>query len=402
MNTRKSNWLKNSWLKIFCITLIPLMLMTGCAKRDAQKAMTVAQAAKDEAAAARAPGYARQAFEDANRLFNQAQQQFDAGSYKEAIDLYQQAQARFLSAKEIAIEKEPIIRALVEKIDGALALASENMEKARAGNVLTAEELNPVQSLIDGLNQRMETEIRAEVDEEKLNAFYAEVEEAVAQTESLALAHLKPQAMTAKEEIQTLLTRAQELKADLHAPEPYGAVMQQFQQMEALEQDGKWQEMIDLAEQMKAPLDQVITASQEKAAGDILRQVGQQIAQARQLDVEGVDAFTMAVDQAESALQDGQAALEEKDYSGAINASDLAKSNLQQAYQAVGQQAQTLLEEAKTHLQEALDQEAEKYASSVVAQVRESIAGSEELLKQEDYVRAFTAAQRAQRASSQA
>ncbi|MBN2326659.1 MAG: hypothetical protein JXR73_05845 [Candidatus Omnitrophica bacterium] len=397
MNTRKS-----TWLKIFCITLIPLMLMIGCAKRDAQKAMTVAQAAKDEASAARAPGYARTAFDDANRLFNQAQQQFDAGSYKEAIDLYQQAEARFRSSKEIAIEKEPVIRALVEKIDEAIALASSNMDKARAGNVLTAEQLNPVQTVVDNLNQRMESEIRAEVDEEQLNAFYAEVEQAVAQTESLALAHLKPQAMTAKDEIQTLITRAQELKGDIHAPQQYGAVMQQFQQMNALEQDGKWQEMIDLAEQMKAPLDQVIVASQEKAAGDILRQVGQQIAQAEQLGVQGVEAFTTAVQQAKSALEDGQAALQAQDYSGAINASDLVKGNLQQAYQAVGQQAQTLLAEAKAHLQDALDQEAEKYASSVVAQVQEAIAGSEELLNQENYVQAYTAAQRAQKASSQA
>ena len=39
----------STWLKICCILLIPLFLTTGCAKRDAQKAITQAQTAKDEA-----------------------------------------------------------------------------------------------------------------------------------------------------------------------------------------------------------------------------------------------------------------------------------------------------------------------------------------------------------------
>lgn len=376
--------------------------MVGCAKRDAQKAQTIAQAAKDEASSAQAPGYAPTAFNEASRLFNQAQQQFDAGSYKESIEQYQQAEARFRSAKEAAIEKKPVIDAIVAKIEEALGKATANMEKARTGGALPAEELTPVQTIVDGLSQRMESEIRVELDEEKLNAFLAEVEQGVVRTDSLALAHLKPQAATAKQEIQTLITRAQELKADVHAPDQFGQVMEKFKAVESAEGEGQWQKVIDLTGEMKEPLNQVIQASQVKAAGDILLQTSAQITQAKQLNVQGVDAFTAAVQRAEAAIQTGQTALQSQDYSGAINASDQAKAALKEAYQSLGQLAQTKIDESKANLQKAIDQEAEKYAASVVAQVKEAIAGAEELLKAENYSKAYSAAQAAQKASSQA
>lgn len=397
MNARKS-----TCLILLCIALIPLVLLTGCAKRDAQKAMTLSQTARDEASAAQAPGYAPTAFNDADRLFKQAQDQFNAGSYKESIDNFQQAEVRFRRAVEVAREVKPRIDELIGNIEEALAKANENLDKARTGGALAAEDINPVQTLMDGLNQRMESEIRSEVDEVKLNAFLAEIEQAVTRTDSLALAHLKPQAATAKQETQTLITRAQELKADTHVPDQYGQVMAKFQELESAELEGQWQKVIDLSAEMKDPLNQIIQVSQEKAAGDILRQVGEQIVQAKQMNLQGVEAFASAIQRAESSVQAGQTALQSSDFSGAINGSDMAKAALREAYQAVGQQAQQLVDASKANLEKAIEQEAEQYAASVVSQVREAIAASEELLKQENFVSAFNTARQAEKASGQA
>ncbi|HQH72820.1 MAG TPA: DUF4398 domain-containing protein, partial [bacterium] len=103
----------STWLKICCILLIPLFLTTGCAKRDAQKAITQAQAAKDEAQRAQAPGYAPRQFEDANRMFNQAQQQFDAGEYKQAIESAVQSEGRFKNSISVAAEVKPRVEAII-------------------------------------------------------------------------------------------------------------------------------------------------------------------------------------------------------------------------------------------------------------------------------------------------
>ena len=378
------------------------MLTVGCAKRDAQKAQTLAQAAKDDAVASAARGYAPKAFNDADSLMQQAQAQFDAGSYKESIDLYQQATSRFGNAKNVAVEVKPRVDALVSKIEEALALATENLEKGRTGGALTAEDLDPVQAVVDDLNQRLESEIRNEVDEEKLNAFLAEVESGVTRTESLALAHLKPQAAAEKQAIQDLIARAQELKADVHVPAQFNEVLQKFQAVETAEKAGQWQQVIDSAGELKAPLDRIVLAAQEKAAGDILRQTGERIAQAKQLNVQGVDAFASAVQRAEAAVQTGQTALQSQNYAGAIGATDQAKAALQEAYQAVGQQAQQKIETAKANLQNAVEQEAEKYAAQVVAQVKESIASAEQLLGAENFVQAYNASQQAEKVSGQA
>ncbi len=397
MNTRKL-----IWLRFFCIVFIPLMLTVGCAKRDAQKALTSAQAVKDSASAAKAPGYAPKSFADANRLFTQAEQQFNSGNYKEAIDFYQQAEVGFHNSITRAEEVKPVIEALIAKIDDAIAKASDNMEKARSGNGVPAEELSAAQALVDGINERMETDYRSEVDEEKLNAFLAEVDQTILRTEALALAHLKPQANTAKSDIQTLITRIQELKADVHAPEQYSQVMTQFSQIESAESDGQWQKVIDLAAAMNPLLDSVIQSCQEKAAGDILIQTGQMIAQAKQLNVQGLESFTAAVQRADDTLKTGQTALQGKDYAGAINAADGAKLSLQEAYQAIGAQSQQSIATAKTNLENAIAQEAEKYAASVVAQVRQSITSAEELLQAQKFAQAFIASQQALQVSGKA
>jgi hypothetical protein len=397
MNTRKL-----VWLRIFCIVLIPLMLTVGCAKRDAQKALTTAQAVKDSASAAKAPGYAPKSFSDANRLFTQAEQKFNSGDYKESIDLYQQAEVSFQNSIKRAEQVKPVVEALIAKIDEAIAKASENLEKARSGDGVPAEELTAAQALIDGINERMETDYRSEVDEEKLNAFLAEVDQSIIKTEALALAHLKPQANQAKTDIQILITRIQELKADVHAPDQYSKVLAQFSELESAERDGQWQKVIDTAAEMNPVLDAVVQSCQEKAAGDILVQTGQMISQAKQLNVQGLDAFTTAVQRAEDTLKTGQTALAGKDYAGAINAADGAKLALKEAYQAVGTQSQQSIATAKTNLENAVAQEAEKYASSVVAQVRQSIASAEELLLAEKFAQAFIASQQALQVSGKA
>ncbi len=392
----------STWLKIACIALIPMLLLTtGCAKRDAQKAQVSAQTAKDAASSARAPGYAPNEFKDANTLFMNAEQQFNNGEYKQSIATYQSAEGRFKNAERVATEQGPRIQAAVQKIEDALAMAEENVQKARDGGGLQPEEINPVDQAVQDKKTDFEGNFRNEADIEKLNDFLTQVEQVVKQTESLALAHLKPLAATAKDEVQVLVDKAQELKADTHVPDQYNQAMAKFNEMQTAERDGQWQQMIDLAGELKTPLNQIIIASQEKAAGDILRQTEQTIAEAKQINLQ-LDGFTNAIQQAETALQNGKTKLQSQDYAGAIASADVAKTAITSAYQAVSQQAQQLIDSAKTNLQNAIDQEAKTYAPSVVTQVQEAIAGAEELLQSEKYTLAYTTARNAQQASGKA
>ncbi len=387
---------------ISCLIFATLILFTGCAKREAAKVIAQADAAKQEAQAAQAPGFAPQQFNDANNLLNLANQQFEAGDYQQAIETAQKAESRFIAARDVV----PVVRQRVEKqwqeIDDAITQAEENVQTARDGGVLSPETINPIAEQVNQIRTEFVDTYQREIDEEQLNNFLARVKDVLAQTESLATAHLKPQAVDAKTEVQNMIEKAQELKADIHVPDKYGQVMELWSQLETAERNGQWQAMIDLAEKIKTPLNEIIVAAQEKAAGDILADLQQQINQARSLKVDGVQAFTDAVEQAQQFMQNGQNELANQQYATAIAAADSAKAALAQGFEALGQEAQSLIGQAETNLQEAIEKEAETYAPSVVSNVRQGMSEVEQLLQNEQYAAAFSNARQTFQTSSQA
>jgi len=382
--------------------LISLFLFVGCAKREATKVIAQAETAKEEARSAQAPGYAQKEFNDASNLLNLASQQFESGDYQQAIETAQKAESRFIAAREVVPVVRRRVQGQLDQIEEALSAAEGNVQKARDGNVLQPEEINPIAEQVSQLRTEKIDTYDRETDEEKLNNFLARVKEILDQTESLATAHLKPQAADAKAEIQKMLTSAQELKADVHLPEKYGQVMELWRQLETAERDGQWQEVIDNAARIKTPLNEIIVAAQEKSAGDILADLEKRIQQAEALNVQGVDAFAAAIQQAKQSLRDGHNELANQQYASAIAASDNAKEVLAQGYQALGQEARALIKQAQTHLQEAIAEEAETYAPAVISQIREAVAGVEQLLQNERYVDGYAAARRAQQIGSQA
>src|SRR5690606_17370969 len=153
-----------------------------------------------------------------------------------------------------------------------------------------------------------------------------------------------------------------ELQADVDQPAPFAAVMEQFQQLQNMQQQGEWQQAIDQAPQVQQSVQQMITSAQEKQAGSILQETGNQVAQARQLNVD-VAAFRNAVDQAQSAVERGQTALQSNQFADAIAASDEARNLLSQAYQALGTEAQTMLQAARTNLEQARGMEGADFAA---------------------------------------
>ncbi len=392
----------SSLLQLSCLLLIAILVLGGCAKREATKAITQAQTAKEEAQQAQAPGYAKKEYDDANNLLNLANQQFENGNYEQAIETAQRAESRFIAAREVVPVVKKRVDAQRQKIEGALTTAEENIQKARDAGALSPEEINPVAERVNQLRTEYMDTYRRETDEEKLNNFLAQVEDVRKQTESLATAHLKPQATEAKNEIQNMLQTAQELKADVHVPEKYGQVMELWNQLESAEQEGQWQDMIDLAEKMKAPLNEIIVAAREKAAGDIIDDLENRIAQAKELGFQEVEAFTNAITQAEQALQDGKDELNNQQYAAAISAADAAKGALADGYEALGQEAQTLIEDAQSNIQQAVDQEAETYAPSVLNQARETIAAVQQHLENEQFAEAYRTARQAAQVSSKA
>ncbi|MBI1390942.1 MAG: hypothetical protein GC154_21130 [bacterium] len=397
MNPRTSNW-----LKLACITLIPLFLFVGCAKRDAQKALDMAQESKNAAQSALAPRYTPDQYQDANRLLSTAQSQFDGGDYKQSVESAQQAQQRFLAAQNAVPAVKERVDAKLQEIDDDLAKAEANVEEARSQGALTAEEINKVASKVEDLRSRRDGEIANEIAEDALQSFHDEITAVLPQTEALAKAHLKPQADEASQHVADLMQEAQELNAATHAPDKWTQVNDLYNQIQAAQRNMQWQQVIDLAGQIETPLQDAITAAQSAAAGDILRDTERSITEASQLNIQGVAGYKESLDQARTALETGRQLLDQQNYSGAIAAADEAKNLVQQAYQTLGQEADKLIASAEDNLNQALQLDAETYAPAIVSQVRDAVARARELKDAQRFAEAYTSAQKAAQVSADA
>ena len=397
MNPRKLNW-----IKLASLMLIAVVMFTGCAKRDAQKAVDLATQAQEEARTALAPKYAETIYKDANRLYGLAQSQFDAGDYKQATESAQQAESRFRSAITAVPELRQAVEDKVAEISDVLVKAEQNVETARSQGFLTSEEINQVAGSVDALRARLDGELSNEVDMDILNAFLQEVQGALPKSESLATAHLRPEAEQARDSIVAMMQEAQELNAPTAEPQLWSQITTLQAQLDSAERDGQWQQIIDIAAQMNDPLNQAITSAQRSAAGDIIADTQQQVDQAAQLNVQDVPGFTDLVTQAKDALQTGKELLGQENFSGAIAAADEAKALLQQGFQTLGEQADVQLSVANENLNQAIQLQAETYAPAVVSQVRDAIASAQELKGQERFAEAYAAAQKAAQTSASA
>ncbi len=380
--------ISRKWIHYLCIALIPLFLMTGCAKRDAQKSLTAAETVKTEAQDAQAPRYAPQAFQQANTLLTRAQSEFDRGEYEQAKASAEQAAARFVAAQQQVIEVKPRVDRQIADIRDSLDQGDQYIQEAREHNADPAD-VNPVANQLDEFRTRLDEEYRTVISEQALNDFLAEINIVVVQSKALATQHLQPDAMQAKNDIEQLITEAQQLKADQHVPDKYATVIERFKDIETAEQDGKWQEMIDIANELTTPLNEIITAAQEKAAGDIIEEVLSEIAKAKQLNIQDVQAFPTSISQAEQTLQTGQEELKNQAYAAAIAAANEARRILNDGYLALSDAAQQNVQTAETNLEEAVEKEASQYAPQVLAQAREAIAGVKELNQNEQYAQAY-------------
>lgn len=377
-------------LRILCLLLIPLFLTVGCAKRDAQKALELAQQEEQNARDQKAPIYAQNEFNDASKTLSAAKQQFEGGEYKQAIESAKSAQSRFLTAIDAVGPVKQRVEEARANVEDILTKANDNIEKARAN--LTPEDVNPMAEKLDQIRVRLADEFVREVGEEAWNGLIADASALEKDTESLALAHLKPQAADAIQAVQDLLTRAQELKADVHVPDEYNAVVAKIDELKTLNSENKWQEVIDQAETVKEPINALVVASQEKAAAEIIRETRALVERAKQLGVQDAPEYDAAVKQAEDAIKTGQQSLDSQDYAGAIAGSDSAKSFLAQANQSLGTKAQGLIAEAQANLETARAAEIEKYAPSVLAKVENAIADVEALIANQQFMAAFSGA----------
>ncbi len=395
MNPRKSNW-----VTLASLILIIVVMFTGCAKRDAQKAVDLANVAKDEAQAALAPKYAQSSYSDANRLMSLAQSQFEAGDYKQAAESAQQAEARFRTAIAAVPELRQAVEDKMAEISDVIVQAEQNVETARSQGFLTSEEINAVATEVEDLRSRFDGEIANEVDMDALNAFQQEAQNTQPKTESLATAHLRPEAEQARDAIASMIEEAQELNAPIAEPQLWSQITTLQAQLDSADRDGQWQQIIDVAAQMNEPLIQAITSAQRSAAGDIIADTQNQVDQAAQLNVQDVPGFTDLVNQAKDALQTGKDLLGQENFSGAIAAADEAKALLQQGYQTLGEQADVQLSVANDNLNQALQLQAEAYAPAIVSQVRDAIASAQELKTQQRFAEAYVSAQKAAQISA--
>ncbi len=397
MNLRVSK----KWYGLFCISMLSLLLVVGCAKREAQKTLTQAEEAKEEAQAAQAPRYSPDTFGDANNLLNQAQSQFDAGEYEDAITTAEQAAARFEAARVQVADVKSRVDQQIADIRDAIAAGEDNIQKARDEGFLDPSEMNPVAQQLDDFTTRLEDEYRNVISEQELNDFLEEIQTVVQRTEQMAVAHLEPEASEAKDEIQQMLDQAEQLNAATHVPDEYSEIQDLFSQMDSAERDGDWQVMIDLADQIRPQLDEIITIAQEKAAGEILQETADLITQAKQLNI-SVDAFNASIEQAEETLETGSTELENEEYAAAIAAANESQRLLDEGFQILAEQARENIDTAEANVEEAIEREAQTYAPSALQQVQESIAAIEDLLEKEEFAEAFRTSQNVVQSSQEA
>lgn len=387
------------WVTFLCLSLIVVFFSVGCAQREATQAIEAAQASKSEAEAQRAPRFVQEQFTEANRLLGLANNQFEAGDYAAAQESAQQAQSRFISAAQAVPEVEARVNQSIAEIQDALSAVEQDIQTARDQGFLTAEQINQVNRTVEDLNSRMVDVQSSMIEESEFASFLAEVEAVAPQAKQLAVAHLQPQADEAIAFIRDLMAQAQDLDAPTHEPQLYQSVSNDVAALEAAFAAGEWQEVIDTAPSVEDPINAIIISSQQKAAGDIMEQVVAEVNEAKQLNITDVDAFTTALNSAENALQLGQDQLAQQSFAAAISAADEARSQLEVAYQALGNESSVMLAAADSNLQEALQLDAETYAPSVVNTVRNSVSQSQELISNERFVEAYTSARRALQAS---
>ena len=393
--TRKSSTL-------LCLVLVIAALASGCAQREANKALEQANQAKSEAQSALAPKFASDIFNEANQLLDLAQSQFDQGEYEQAQQTAQQAQARFLTAQQTVPEVRARVEDQLQQIGDALAEAEQNIATAReqGTEVLTPEEINQVATQVEELRNQFDSEVSPQwVEEDRLNNFLTQVQNLIPETEALAIAHLQPQAESALSNVEGLVQQAEQLDAATHAPDQYQQAMDLYAQIESANQDGNWQQVIDLSSQIEPLLGEAITISQREAADDIISDMEAQMAEVKGLNITGVDAFTNAIEQAESALQLAREQLNSEAYAAAISAADEVRNQIQQAYSALADEANSMISTAESNLQQALDLNAEQYAPGVVNTVRNSIQQTQELLNNDRQAEAYQVAQRAVQAA---
>lgn len=388
----------STFLRLTCIILIPLLFAAGCAKRDATKSLELAKQAQQEAQGVSAPRFAKPQYEDANKTLSAANKQFENGEYKQAIESAQRAQSRFMTAKDAVGPVKKRVQDSQRKVEEIIAACEKNVEDARKNN-MKPEDVNPVASKVDGLKTKLNDEYVQVVEEEKWQALNTEALDVEKETKNLALAYLKPKAEEAKKAVQDLLTKAQELKADIHVPDKYALVTEQMKALDTLVTESKWQDVIDEASKMTQPISDIITSAQEKAAGDIVKNTIGLIEKAKQMGVADAPEFGEAIKQAENSIQSAQKSVDEKNYSAAITGTDDAKNFLLQAYKVLGEKAKKLIEESKANLQQAIDFEITKYAPSVLEKVQGSIKEIEGMLANEQYPAAFAASKQTLEAS---
>ncbi len=409
-------WLKKqltwTWLKthltrrnknrfsVLSILLIALLLMAGCAKREAQKELEGAQQAKQEAQNAQAPVYTPDEFNDADRLLSLAQSQFDGGEYEQAISTAQQAAARFNDAINGVEPVRERVQQEWDEIDSLITEAEENIQTAREEGVASSEEINTVADRVNELRQQFVDEINREIDQEVLDSFKAEVNQALQETEALATAHLRPQATDARDQLQEQIDKAREFKAEQYATSQFNEVVSQFESIEQAYQEGEWQQVIDLAGELQPQLDSVIETAQKQAAGDILADLETQIEQARQTGIT-IEEYTNALDLAEQAVQSGMNALSQQDFTGAIAASEEAKTHLSVADNALQTEAENLISQAGEHLQQAQQLDGQQYASAEISRTNQLIEQVQTQIENGQFVSAYKTAQQAEQAGLQ-
>lgn len=393
----------SQWFILACVTLLVLTSLTGCARRDAQKALEAAEQARQEAQAQLAPKYAQTQYNDANRLFEMALNQFDAGDFSLAQETSEQAQSRFFSARDAVPEVRQRVEAALAVIEESLLEAEENVQQARAEGEASADQINPIASEVDDLRSRFEMEVRPQyVDQSELDGFLREVRGLIPETEALAVIHLRPTAMDSKELVDDLMDQSRNLRAETHEPELYQQVSGLYLQLESAELDGDWQRMIEIASEIQTPLDQMIASAQRKAARDIISELESEVNAAKALGFGNVAPFANSLNQAESALEVANDQLDDEAFAGAISAADEARNQLRLAFEALGQEAETLLSQSEANLQQAIELDIEQYAPAVLSQVRDNVAQSRQMIGAERYAEAYSAAMRAREASERA
>ncbi|MFH1741342.1 MAG: hypothetical protein ABIH23_20250 [bacterium] len=385
---------------ITCLSVLLILgLTTGCKGRKARKAIEDAQAAQSEAQNDMAPRYTPELYNQANRWLSQANDATNAGNHDEAIELAVRAQAQYQQAITTVPQVREKIEGVQNELAGLLDDVAAGIERAVQEGVADDATVTQLQTDLEALQTR-QVELRTSIDEEEIRTAITDAGRLKERSDLAKLAHLKPQAEQFNTEIERLVEECQRLNATKYLPDELAAIQSPLESLRTAYAGGNWPAVIESATAVQTGLQEIVTKTQQAAAGEFVAQAEEKLIRAKALEVADVPEYRDFMSQAEVALGKAKESLGTGQHTEAFSAAEQVNALLKQAQDALGASVQRFLDSAVASIQQAEGKEVQRYAPAELAAANTAVQAAKGALEASDFIAAYSQAKSAQETAS--